>query len=718
MENIEKINFQEIMEESFMDYSMETIVNRNIPSIKDGLKSVQRRILYTARKLNLVSTGNYSKSARLVGETMGKYHPHGDSSIYNALTGIANDYNLRYPLLKGQGNFGNIDGDKPASMRYTEIKLSKFGDIMTNDLDEDIINFIPNFDETTVEAAELSALLPNLLINGTDGVAVGFTTSIPSHNLSEVVKVIKLLMDKPDADVEQILSLMPGPDFITGGIVRPEGIRDYYETGKGKFTIESKWHVEKLNTENIVHITEIPFGEKKQNIVIKIIDKLDEYDTEGNILEVADQTDLDSIDIAIRVKNNVNINEMMNYLFQKTPLSKNFNVTLVAINENHTLREYTLREIVLFYIDYQTNIYYKKFNKRLKELKIEIEKTEGLIKAIDNIHDVVDIIQNCKNNTEVKNDLRKLLKATIRQVEYILSMRLSSIQRIEKDKEESNLKKLNAEKEKIEKIIKNDKLVHKEIIKDLEFIVNSIDDKRRTTITDKPQEDLAQVVESDFYIYYNENEIILSESKDTSKDKTFDLVNIKSSDDILIIFKDGSMTLKKSSTLSHYESDVDIASVVGINHLDSRDLFTISKDGYIKSTSISDLLDKFRKSRDDVVDLMNVSNSEIFSALLLDKDSEIIVVSDDKFLRTTVSDVRNTGFNTKGVVLIKLSKGSSIINVIDIKKYSKIMLYDDKKEKTFKLSDITLQNRATQGRSLQGFKHIVAYNNKKEIKKS
>lgn len=447
-ENILETGFDDELKKSYLSYAMSVIADRALPDARDGLKPVQRRVLHAMKELGLSSGGAHKKSARVVGETMGKYHPHGDSSIYEAMARMAQNFSLRVPLVDGQGNFGSLDGDSPAAMRYTEVRLAPEGELMHGDVDEETVDFVPNFDESLTEPSVLPAVLPNLLINGASGIAVGMATNIPPHNPVETLTLLaEYLREGCSWSVSETASRMPGPDFPTGGeIVGTTGIREMYETGRGKFTLRGKTHIEETKNRYLVVVTEIPYGATKSRIVAQIAEKLDEKNVEG-IVTVRDESDRTGDRVVVEMQKKTDPKAVEALMHSATQLSGTFGGNLLAL-AGGAPRTMTLKDIFDCFIGHRREIVRRRTEFRLKRDEARLHIVEGLLKALDILDEIVALIRASKSVAEAKSGLVERFGFSVLQAEAILEMRLSRLVGLEYEalvKEKKKLEKAIAE---------------------------------------------------------------------------------------------------------------------------------------------------------------------------------------------------------------------------------------------------------------------------------
>ena len=500
-DRIIKINIEEEMRSSYIDYSMSVIVARALPDVRDGFKPVHRRILFGMKGINNVSTQPYKKCARVVGEVLGKYHPHGDSSVYGALVRMGQDWNMRYTLIDGQGNFGSVDGDSPAAMRYTECRLSKMGEHIMDDLEKDTVDMANNFDDTLQEPTVMPTKVPNLLVNGGNGIAVGMATNMPTHNLGEVIDGCCAYIDNPDIDTEGLMQYIPAPDFPTGAFIYGlQGVKDAYETGRGKIVMRAKAEIESGENHDKIVITEIPYGVNKQQLIEYIADLVKEGKLEG-ISNANDETGRQGMRIVIDVKKDANANVILNKLFKMTALQSSFSVNNIALvpgkNDKTRLspKLLSLKECIGYFIEHRHDVTIRRTQFDLRKAKERAHILEGLIIACDNIDEVVHIIRGSKTPTEAQRNLEKRFELDELQSKAIVDMRLSQLTGLRMDELHKEYEDLMKQIEYLQTIL-DDPEVCKQVMKDdLLEVKAKYGDERRTQIVPAEHEFNAE----DFY---------------------------------------------------------------------------------------------------------------------------------------------------------------------------------------------------------------------------
>ncbi len=480
-ENILKVNIEQQMQESYIDYSMSVIVSRALPDVRDGLKPVHRRVLYGMYELGNLSNKPYKKSARIVGEVLGKYHPHGDSSVYEAMVRMAQDWSLRYPLIDGQGNFGSIDGDPPAAMRYTEARLNRLAEEMLADIDKNTVDFRNNFDDTLQEPVVLPAKVPFLLINGASGIAVGMATNMAPHNLKEVVNATIAYIDNKNITPEEIIKYIIAPDFPTGGIIYGyEGVKEAFLTGKGKIVVRAKATIEvENNTESII-ISEIPYQVNKSELIKKIADLVNEKKIDG-ISNIADESDRNGMRIVIDIKRDANANVVLNSLYKHTALQSSFNVNNICL-VNGKPKQLNIVELIKYYVEHRHQVVIRRTEYELKQAEQRAHILEGLLIALDHIDEVISLIRNSETVEKAKEGLIEQFKLTEEQAKAILAMRLQTLTGLEREKLQSEYNELQETIKRLKEILENES-IRMQIIKDeLISLKEKYGDERRTSI--------------------------------------------------------------------------------------------------------------------------------------------------------------------------------------------------------------------------------------------
>lgn len=490
------VNIEDEVKKSFIDYAMSVIVSRALPDVRDGLKPVHRRILYSMFELGVTPDKPYRKSARIVGDVLGKYHPHGETAVYDAMVRMAQDFSTRYPLVDGHGNFGSVDGDSAAATRYTEARLSRIAMELMADINKETVDFSPNFDETLKEPTVLPSKFPNLLVNGSSGIAVGMATNIPPHNLGEVIDSIVALIDNPDISMEQLIEHVKGPDFPTGGIILgKDGIREAYSTGRGRIIVRAKAEIEETSSNRFqIVVTEIPYQVNKARLIERIAELVREKRIEG-ISEIRDETDRTGMRIVIELKRDANPNVVLNSLYKHTQMQDTFGVILLALVDGQP-RIMNLKEILIHYTNHQKEVIVRRTRYDLERAQARAHILEGLLIALDHIDAVITLIRNSRTVQIAREGLIKNFSLTEKQAQAILDMRLQRLTGLEREKIQQEYAELQETIKYLNDILANEHMVYDVIKKELTEIKEEYADERRTHITsaadDIDVEDLIQ----------------------------------------------------------------------------------------------------------------------------------------------------------------------------------------------------------------------------------
>ena len=493
-DRILKIDIEKEMKSAYIDYSMSVIVSRALPDVRDGFKPVHRRVLYGMEKLGNFSNAPHKKSARIVGDVLGKYHPHGDSSVYFAMIRMAQDWSLRYPLIDGQGNMGSIDGDSPAAMRYTEARLGKMGEEMMQDIDEDTVDFIPNFDNTLVEPTVLPTRFPNLLVNGSSGIAVGMATNMPPHNLTEAINASVALLENPDLEVSDLMHYIKAPDFPTGGIIYGySGVKDAFETGRGRIVIRAKAEIENIDNHEAIVITEIPYNVVKSEMVKSIADLVDEKKIDG-ISDIRDLSHCDGIKVVIDIKKDANANVVLNKLYKMTQLQSSFSVNNIAL-VNGRPEILNLKQLIHHFIEFRHDVVIRRTRFLLKKAEARAHIVQGLIIASNNIDEVVKIIKESPSISEAKSRLMARFDLDDLQAQAIVDMKLGQLTGLAQDKLHAEYDSLMENINYLNTILNNPEVCNNVIREELIAVRDKYGDERRTEIEYSDEEFNAE----DFY---------------------------------------------------------------------------------------------------------------------------------------------------------------------------------------------------------------------------
>lgn len=702
-ENYKARDIGEELKEAYLDYAMSVIISRALPDIRDGLKPVQRRILYAMHEDGLKSTAKFRKSATVVGSTLGRYHPHGDIAVYDALVRMAQDFTLRYPLVIGQGNFGSIDGDPPAAMRYSEVKLSPLAEEMLEDIEKDTVDFMANYDGTREEPKYLPAKLPQLILNGAMGIAVGMATNIPPHNLTEVCSAINYLIDNPKATSQELMDFIQGPDFPTGGIIfGKEKLREIYSTGKGSFLCRAKAEIEEETKNKRIVIYEIPYLANKANIISQIAKLVEEKKVEG-IKDLRDESDKEGLRVVIELKNEANPNRLLNQLYKYTELEKNFYVNILALVENGLQPQVlSLKDLLLEYINHRKNIIYRRTQFLLKKAEERAHILEGLSKALNHIDEIIQLIKKSESREEAFNKLKTKYKFSEIQANAILDMKLSNLAKLEREKINSELKeKLNLIKD-YQLILKEPKRILNIIKEETNYLKEKYGDKRKTdiqahlpeSISDEDlildQPTLITLSAKGYIKRIDPNSIkdqkrggkgVIAYEPKNNEDILTHLLFCSTKDDLLFftdqgrLFKLKAFEINESSrtasgkaiqnylSLNNNEKVVALLNVSSLEkNKDFKYLIIATKNGLIKKTPLTEY-QNIRKSGILTIKLAN--NDILIGAQLTTGNDELILITENGMaIRFKESEVRAMGRGTAGVCGIKLEKDDRVIALI------------------------------------------------------
>ncbi len=698
-EEIIKRSVSDELVDSYINYSMSVIIGRAIPDVRDGLKPVQRRILYGMYQLGLNYNGTTKKSARIVGEVMGKYHPHGDMAIYDTLVRMSQDFTMRYPLVHGQGNFGSIDRDPAAAMRYTEAKLSKMAEEMLADIEEDTVDMIPNFDESLKEPVVLPAKVPQLLMNGASGIAVGMSTSIPPHNLGELVDMLVSLIDNPSLTVEEVARLLKGPDFPTGAIIMDSAaIRKIYETGRGSMIVRSKTHFEEGKNRTRIIVTEIPYGVSKAGLIESIAEYA-KNSKENSITNIRDESDRNGLRIMIELSRSANPNVVLNRLYKHTPLQIHFAVNMLVIDHGKP-KQMNLKQLALAFINHRYEVIKRRSEFELDKYSRRAHIVEGLIKASRAISSVISVVRSAKDAEEASQKLQDVLGVSAEQAKAILDMKLQRLTSLEHHKLDEEYDTLVKKMAKLQATLGDSNNIMKEVKEELLEMKRKYADERRSEIKDDLEtinvEDL--LTDDELVVTITHNGYISSTKLDTYKSQNrggkgnFSL-RTRDEDYVEHVFVTSRLSYTMFITnfgrayfIKNYavpESNKGTKGKLILNYLnlsqgekvksflspgrfvdDSKDLLIVTKKGRIKRTSLGEI--SIRSNGIYVIKLED--GDEIVDAELADAKEEKNVVAlatlNGKIISFNVEEVRRMGRTAMGVTGIKLREGDEVVSMV------------------------------------------------------
>lgn len=706
--SIVPVDLNKEMQKSFIAYAMAVIINRALPDVRDGLKPVHRRILYSMSELNMYPDKPYRKSARLVGDVLGKYHPHGDSAVYNAMVRLAQDFSIRYPLVDGHGNFGSVDGDGAAAMRYTEARMSKLTLELLRDIDKDTVDFYPNFDETLEQPAVLPARFPNLLVNGTGGIAVGMATNIPPHNMGEAIDATIALMDNPDISIEELIDIIPGPDFPTGGIIMGvSGIREAYKTGRGRIRVRAKTEIEKYkeDRERII-VTEIPYQVNKAALVEKIAEMVHDKRIEG-ISDLRDESDKSGMRIVIELKKNANANVVLNHLYKHTQMQDTFGVIMLALVDGEP-RVLNLKQVLEYYVEHQKDVIVRRTKFELEKAKKRAHILEGLIIALDNIDEIVNLIRSSPDAPTARASLIERFGLTEVQAQAILDMRLQRLTGLERDKIEAEYKEVQERIEYYNAVLSTPQMVIDIIKADLTEIRGKFADARRTEITfDEDDIDLDELIAREDMVvtltHYGYIKRISLETyraqkrggkgvtaMSTREEDFAEQVFVTCTHNQLLFFTNkGKVYMKKCYQIPEAGRTAKGTAIVNMLNLDpdekvsavfpveaeiERDsnLVIVTKGGIIKKTPFGE----YSNIRQNGLKAVNLrEGDELISVMETDGTKDIIVgTRDGMSIIFSEDDVRPMGRVSTGVRAMKLRPGDEVVSACICEKDKQVLV--------------------------------------------
>ena len=736
IDKIHEVDLKERMETFYIDYAMSVIAARALPDVRDGLKPVQRRVLYSMIELNNGPDKPHRKSARIVGDTMGKYHPHGDSSIYGALVNMAQDWSTRYPLVDGHGNFGSMDGDGAAAMRYTEARLSKISMELLADINKETVDFVPNFDDTEKEPAVLPSRYPNLLANGTTGIAVGMATNIPPHNLREIIgAVVKIIDNKVeenrDTSIEEVMEIVKAPDFPTGGIILgTRGTEEAFRTGRGKVIVRAVTNIETLpNGKSQIIATELPYMVNKANLVIKIADLVKEKKIDG-ITEIRDESNREGVRVVIEVRRDANANVILNQLFKHTQLQDTFGVIMLALVNNEP-KVLNLLDMLKHYLKHQVDVVTRRTKYELNKAEERDHILQGLLKALDVIDEVISIIRGSKTTQEAKEKLIARFDLSDAQAQAIVDMRLKALTGLEREKLENEHRELELRINELKAILADEKLLLGVIKEEIIQISDKYGDDRRTQIgyddSDISMEDLVPRGETVIaktnlgYIKRMTVDNFRAQNRGGKGIKGMQTIEDDFIEDLLMTnthhylnfftsfgrvyrlkayeIPEASRTARGTAIINLLQLNPGekITAMIPIEeYTDDKNLFMVTKNGTVKKTSLME----FANVRRNGLAAINLrDDDELIEVKITDKDNHIFLVS--KFgmcIRFKETDVRATGRTSMGVIGMNLAPEDEIVGMqLDNQGDSLLIVSENGLGKRTYLEEFHVQNRGGKG---------------------
>lgn len=700
------VNLEQEMRNSYIDYAMSVIVSRALPDVRDGLKPVHRRILYAMQEAGMTSGKPYKKSARIVGEVLGKYHPHGDSSVYDAIVRMAQDFSMRYMLADGHGNFGSVDGDPPAAMRYTEVRMAKIAELMLQDIDKDTVDFVPNYDESLKEPSVLPSKFPELLVNGTSGIAVGMATNIPPHNMSEVIDGVLMLIDNPDASVEELMTVIKGPDFPTGGLIMgTTGIRDAYTTGRGSVKMRAKAHIETMsNGKPRIVVTELPYQVNKARLIEKIAELARDKQIEG-ITDLRDESDRKGMSIVIELRKDINPDIMLNQLYKHTQLQDTFGVIMLALVDNQP-RILTLKQVLHYYIQHQEDVITRRTRYELSKAEARAHILEGLTIALDHLDAVITTIRESQTADIARNALMDGFKLSEKQAQAILDLRLQRLTGLEREKIEEEYQEVLKKIEWLKSVLADESKIMTIIKEELTAVKEKYGDARRTTITydmsEMSEEDL--IADEDVVLTISHNNYIKRMKLDTynkqnrggqgilgmsTKEGDFveNILITTTHHTILFFTSRGRVHYLKAYQIAEASRQARGTALINLLKLDKGEkitavlqvreynpakfLFMATRKGIVKKVQLSEFnttrkLGVIALKLDDDDELIGVKQTDGRKQIVIGTRNGYAIIFDEE-------EVRSMGRIARGVKGIKLRDGDEVVGMDTIKRDSEIL---------------------------------------------
>lgn len=700
------VNLEQEMRNSYIDYAMSVIVSRALPDVRDGLKPVHRRILYAMQEAGMTSGKPYKKSARIVGEVLGKYHPHGDSSVYDAIVRMAQDFSMRYMLADGHGNFGSVDGDPPAAMRYTEVRMAKIAELMLQDIDKDTVDFVPNYDESLKEPSVLPSKFPELLVNGTSGIAVGMATNIPPHNMSEVIDGVLMLIDNPDASVEELMTVTKGPDFPTGGLIMgTTGIRDAYTTGRGSVKMRAKAHIETMsNGKPRIVVTELPYQVNKARLIEKIAELARDKQIEG-ITDLRDESDRKGMSIVIELRKDINPDIMLNQLYKHTQLQDTFGVIMLALVDNQP-RILTLKQVLHYYIQHQEDVITRRTRYELSKAEARAHILEGLTIALDHLDAVITTIRESQTADIARNALMDGFKLSEKQAQAILDLRLQRLTGLEREKIEEEYQEVLKKIEWLKSVLADESKIMTIIKEELTAVKEKYGDARRTTITydmsEMSEEDL--IADEDVVLTISHNNYIKRMKLDTynkqnrggqgilgmsTKEGDFveNILITTTHHTILFFTSRGRVHYLKAYQIAEASRQARGTALINLLKLDKGEkitavlqvreynpakfLFMATRKGIVKKVQLSEFnttrkLGVIALKLDDDDELIGVKQTDGQKQIVIGTRNGYAIIFDEE-------EVRSMGRIARGVKGIKLRDGDEVVGMDTIKRDSEIL---------------------------------------------
>ena len=725
------VNLEQEMKNSYIDYAMSVIVSRAIPDVRDGLKPVHRRILYAMQEAGMTPGKPYKKSARIVGEVLGKYHPHGDSSVYDAIVRMAQDFSMRYMLADGHGNFGSVDGDPAAAMRYTEVRMSRISELMLQDIDKDTVDFVPNYDESLKEPAVLPSKFPELLVNGTSGIAVGMATNIPPHNLGEVIDGTLMLIDNPETTVEELMGVIKGPDFPTGGLIMGKsGIKDAYTTGRGSIRMRAQVHTETMsNGKPRIVVTELPYQVNKARLIEKIADLVRDKQIEG-ITDLRDESDRNGMSIVIELRRDANADVVLNQLYKHTSLQETFGVIMLALVDGQP-QVLNLKEVLHYYIKHQEDVITRRTRYELKKAEARAHILEGLNIALDHLDAVISTIRSSRTGEIAKAALMEGFKLSDKQAQAILDLRLQRLTGLERDKIEEEYQEILKKIDWLKSVLADEGKILAIIKEELTAVKNKYNDDRRTSITRDisdismedliPDDDVVVTLTHNNYIkrmplatYKNQKRggqgIVGMKTKDTD---FVENILITTNHHVILFFTNrGRLYYLKAYEIAESSRQAKGTAIVNLINLDQdekitavihvrefkpdRYLFMATKNGVVKRVQMSEF-----KSRSSIgVRAISLDESDELIGVKFTDGTKTIIMGTKHGMAITFEEtqVRSMGRSARGARGITLDDDDEIVGMDTIKSDGKVLTVSENGlGKRTPIEEYTVHNRGGKG---------------------
>lgn len=729
-EKIKPIEVVGELKKSFVAYAMAVNVSRAIPDVRDGLKPVHRRILFSMGELNNFYDKPHKKSARIVGEVMGKYHPHGDSSIYDALVRLAQDFSIRYPLVDGHGNFGSVDGDPPAAQRYTEARLSKIAGLMLQDIDKETVDFYPNFDDTLMQPSVLPSRFPNLLVNGADGIAVGMATNIPPHNLTEVINGVQALIDNPDIDIDDLIKIIPAPDYPTGGIIMGRtAVKHAYKTGRGGILVRGRAEIdEQSNGRQRIIITELPYQVNKARFISQIADFVKNKKIEG-ISDLRDESDRDGLRVVVDIKKDANAQVVLNLLYKHTMLQQSSGIIMLAL-VNGVPKTLNLKEMLYYYLEHQKEVVVRKTRFNLKKAEEREHIVKGLVIALASIDEVIRVIKQSQDKQDAITNLTSQFELDEIQANAILEMKLSKLTSLEVEKLNEELASLEATITDLKDVLAKPERVLKIVRDDLEAVKQEFGDARKTEISmDMGGIDIEDLIaeedvivsmthmgyikrmSADEYKAQNRGGVGITAHKTKDEDFVERMFVSSTHDDLLFFTNLGKVYCAKAYEIPEAQRQAKGRAIINLLQLslgekvnaiiplkkDAKgNLIMATKNGLIKKTALSEY-ENIRKVGKIAIKL--VEGDELIGVDITSGRDDILMASHDgKCIRFNETDVRAVGRDSQGVRSMKLAEEDYIVDMAIVHENSNIItITENGYGKRTPIDDFRLQQRGGSG---------------------